>query len=220
MKIDHIFIFSDREGAEADELLAMGFREGSSRIHAGQGTRNRKFYFQDFFLEILWVHDVQEIQSSRVRPSHLWEHAQFGTNGASPFGLCLVPSSDTELLFENGVPYFPAFLPEGMPIVFFPDESPHLFPVTFQLPPALSAPAKYSQEPVHHQGRMNRLTNVQFTVPIRAQGLKEKEYPSFFQGSRLISFVGGLEHQLSLTFDDGKQGQEIYLPDLKLSLKY
>ncbi|MFK7787387.1 MAG: hypothetical protein AB8B56_19845 [Crocinitomicaceae bacterium] len=38
MEVDHIFIFLDNQGKEADELLEFGFTEGSSRRHPGQGT--------------------------------------------------------------------------------------------------------------------------------------------------------------------------------------
>ncbi len=53
MKIDHIFIFSNEHGKEANELVELGFTEGSNRVHKGQGTTNRKFYFENFYLEIL-----------------------------------------------------------------------------------------------------------------------------------------------------------------------
>ena len=55
MEINHIILFSKMQGQEADELHNFGLTEGSHRIHPGQGTRNRKFYFANFFLEIVWV---------------------------------------------------------------------------------------------------------------------------------------------------------------------
>ncbi|MEL6846826.1 MAG: VOC family protein, partial [Bacteroidota bacterium] len=90
MLIDHIFIFSDTEGSEADLLVKAGFAEGSSRIHPGQGTRNRKFYFDNFFLELLWVHDEEEIKRSAKRAhQQLWQRSQHKELGLSPLGLCL-----------------------------------------------------------------------------------------------------------------------------------
>ena len=41
LNIDHIFIFSNKGGKEADELVEFGLTEGSSRLHPGQGTTNR-----------------------------------------------------------------------------------------------------------------------------------------------------------------------------------
>ncbi|UHG94724.1 VOC family protein [Spirosoma oryzicola] len=73
MEIDHLFVFSANQGQEANELLEFGFVEGSSRVHMGQGTTNRKFYFDNFFLELLWVIDEQEVTSELVAPTKLWE---------------------------------------------------------------------------------------------------------------------------------------------------
>ncbi|MEM9673575.1 MAG: hypothetical protein ACFB15_16700 [Cyclobacteriaceae bacterium] len=77
MEIDHIFIFSANQGQEGDQLLDFGLTEGSSRVHPGQGTTNRKFYFENFFLEILYVINKQEIISELTAPTHLWERSQF-----------------------------------------------------------------------------------------------------------------------------------------------
>lgn len=65
MMIDHIFIASQQQGKDAEQLVNLGFIEGSSRVHKGQGTTNRKFYFNNFFLEIIWVHDEQELCHER-----------------------------------------------------------------------------------------------------------------------------------------------------------
>ena len=66
MEIDHIFIFSNNSGKEAKNLIEFGLTEGSSRVHKEQGTKNRKFYFENFFLEILWVINEEEIQRSNI----------------------------------------------------------------------------------------------------------------------------------------------------------
>ena len=71
MGIDHIFIFSNNNGKEADKLVEFGLTEGSSRIHPGQGTTNRKFYFENFFLEVLWVIDETEIRSELTSKTKL-----------------------------------------------------------------------------------------------------------------------------------------------------
>ncbi len=87
METDHLFIFSNDEGTEADELVSFGLIEGSSREHPGQGTVNRKFYFENCFLEILWVKNEEEISSDLTRKVGLWDRSHHKNNGASPFGL-------------------------------------------------------------------------------------------------------------------------------------
>jgi hypothetical protein len=71
MQVDHIFIFSNNQGREADQLVEFGLMEGSNRIHKGQGTTNCKFYFENFFLEILWVINEEEINQSPALETHL-----------------------------------------------------------------------------------------------------------------------------------------------------
>jgi len=63
MDIDHIFIFTNTEGKIADELISFGLTANESRVHKGQGTMNRTFSFENFFLEIAWVHNEQEMKS-------------------------------------------------------------------------------------------------------------------------------------------------------------
>lgn len=93
MKIDHIFIFSDKRGKEADDLVNFGLTEGGSRLHPGQGTTNRKFHFENFFLEILWVVNEEDINNETTAKTKLSERSKFNENGQSPFGLCLVNTS-------------------------------------------------------------------------------------------------------------------------------
>jgi hypothetical protein len=77
MQIDHIFLFTNDNGKIAEELVQFGLREGSSRVHVGQGTTYRKFYFDNFFLAILWVHNEQELNSEVTKQTGLWQRADF-----------------------------------------------------------------------------------------------------------------------------------------------
>ena len=117
MEIDHIFIFSCANGKEAGHLVEFGLTEGSNRLHLGQGTTNRKFYFDNFFLEILWVVNEKEIQSKLTAKTKLWERSQFETNGSSRFGLCLVNSSSTDQLFMSSEIYQPPLPHESFRVV-------------------------------------------------------------------------------------------------------
>ncbi len=72
-ELDHLLICTD-EGAPAAELLVqVGLTEGSGNVHPGQGTANRRFFFHNLMLELLWVQDAAEAQSEVTRPTHLWE---------------------------------------------------------------------------------------------------------------------------------------------------
>ncbi len=211
MQVDHIFIFSKANGAEADELIKFGLTEGSGRVHTGQGTTNRKFYFTNFFLEILWVHDEAEIQGSRPSCTKLWERSLFYTNEYSPFGLCLVNSEDTDPLFEGSSTYDPEYFPEGMKIDFINDP---------QLPWIFRLPFKKSDhkpnEPMDHPNEISKLSNVTFGID-RSNQVTELISK---QSSDTILFDLSQEKKMILEFDHCKNNSEFHFESLPLMIKY
>jgi hypothetical protein len=92
-ELDHLFIWTDIGACEADRLVSFGLVEGTSNTHAGQGTTNRRFFFHNAMLELLWVHDPAEARSELIRPTRLWERWTHRRNGACPFGICLRPAT-------------------------------------------------------------------------------------------------------------------------------
>jgi hypothetical protein len=109
MQIDHLFIRVTKGGTEAEALREFGLSEGSGNVHPGQGTANRRFFFANAFLELLWIADEAEIASEQTRPIQLRERLSEGD--ASPFGICFRPVAR----FPTW-DYRPAYLPAGMNI--------------------------------------------------------------------------------------------------------
>lgn len=95
-EFDHLFIFTDLGADEADRLSSFGLVESRSRIHRGQGTTNRCFFFHNAMLELLWIRDRDEAQSEPIRLTRLWERSTNRHNGACPFGICLRPATGSE----------------------------------------------------------------------------------------------------------------------------
>jgi len=62
-ELDHVFIRVSRGAPEAEHLVQFGLREGQPNIHPGQGTANRRFFFINAMLELLWVEDARVAQS-------------------------------------------------------------------------------------------------------------------------------------------------------------
>ena len=215
MEIDHIFIFSNNGGKEAEKLVEFGLTEGSSRIHAGQGTMNRKFYFENFFLEILWVVDETEIQSELTSKTKLWERSQFEKNEFSPFGLCLVNSKLTDKLFEHSEIYQPNYFPEGMSINIITNEKNPNLPWTFRLP--YRGEKKTIFEPTNHKNGIRKLTHTEFEMPFNKD---EKEYKPYFKGCKSIKFKNGQRNHLTLEFDNITQKKEMTFNELNMTIKY
>jgi Glyoxalase-like domain len=214
MNIDHIFIFTDDNGKVADELVDCGFTEGSNRIHVGQGTTNRKFYFDNFFLEILWVHNVNEITSDKTKPMGLWQRAEYRNNRFSPFGLCLVNSDDTETIFEGAFKYQPDYFPQGMEIDIIKNEDQTDFPWTFRLP--FKGQKKPENEPTIHKNGLSVLTKAIFEYEL----ISDSTFRENFKNQTQIQFIKSTRHWLNLIFDKGKQGKIQEFEKLKLTIEY
>jgi len=215
MEIDHIFIFTANQGQEADQLVNFGLTEGSNRIHPGQGTTNRKFYFENFFLELAWVIDEEEITSELTAPTRLWERSQFRTNGYSPFGLCLLNSEATDPLFANSQTYEPAFFPPGMGANIITNQDKPYLPWTFRM--ASSGPSKYPDEPLNHSVGIKRLTKAIFGIPATKV---EDDFTAFFRQHPQVAFAVSPKPSLTLEFDHCKQGKSQHFKALELSIEY
>ncbi len=98
----------------ADQLVEAGFAEGTPNRHPGQGTANRRFFFDNAFIEFIWVADEAEIRSDLVAPTRLWERMNWRESGASPFEICIRPVGDQpgEIPFST-FSYRPPYLPPG-----------------------------------------------------------------------------------------------------------
>lgn len=213
MDIDHIFIFTNDNGKVADELAAFGLQEGSNRIHKGQGTRNRKFYFENFFLEILWVHDEAELNSFPVRETGLWERANHRITHFSPFGLCLVNTPETESIFGNALHYQPAYFPEGLYIDVLANNNDPDLPWAFRLP--FTERQSHAGEPISHRTGLAQLTQAVFSCKNI-----NRVFVNNFAADKTIVFKKSDKIWLDLTFDHGRQAQKIDFETVKLSLHY
>jgi Glyoxalase-like domain len=88
-EFDHALVWVSPGAPEAERLVAFGLTEGTPNVHAGQGTANRRFFFHNAMLELIWVQDETEAQgepTARLGVRARWRHRE---TGASPFGLCL-----------------------------------------------------------------------------------------------------------------------------------
>lgn len=214
MDIDHIFIFVNDNGKIADELVYFGLTEGSSRIHVGQGTTNRKFYFDNFFLEILWVHNEEELKSDITKPTGLWQRADFNSTN-SPFGLCIVNTDETDRLFENAFKYQPAYFSVGLNIDILKNEQNLNLPWTFRLP--FKGHKKNETEPTEHKSGLKNLTSVEFGI---TSFNKTDEFIQQFVGQEKIKFILSPTNNLTLTFDDNENGLTKVFEKLNLKIKY
>src|SRR5204862_7767404 len=84
--VDHVFICCSKGAPEAEALVELGLVEGSGNVHLGQGTANRRFFFKNTYLELLWISDEAEARSSESEGTRLWDRCSSRNDGACPFG--------------------------------------------------------------------------------------------------------------------------------------
>lgn len=84
-ELDHFFIFTEAGAPIAERLVSLGLEEGKPNTHPGQGTSNRRFFFANSMLELIWVHDALEAASGPARRCLFLERSR--ESNASPFGL-------------------------------------------------------------------------------------------------------------------------------------
>jgi hypothetical protein len=115
-ELDHVILFCAAGAPEAGALRSHGFLEGSGQSHPGQGTNNRRFFFANAFLELVWVEDEAMARSDLVRPTQLWERWRDRGAGACPFGLVFRPGDGPTAPPFPAWSYHPPYLPPDLSI--------------------------------------------------------------------------------------------------------
>jgi hypothetical protein len=220
-ELDHLFIMVPEGASAADRLLSLGFVQGISRVHPGQGTTNRCFFFQNAMLEFLWVHDPVEAQSEVIQRSHLWERWRDRNSGICPFGICLRPKLESAgtIAFEHW-DYSPPYMPENLTIAIANNSEMLTEPMFFQTPFG----KRPDQQPIEkrrpfvHPIGLQEMTRVELVSPMA-------DYPSSEMRSVLeeseIKLRFGEEYWIELGFDGESQGEQIdFRPELPLILHW
>lgn len=216
-EIDHIFLLTDINAPVADQFVEAGLTEGLSRIHPGQGTTNRRFFFSNIMFEFLWVHDIVEVGSPAIADTHLLERWQGRAGSACPFGICFRPghqaASQAFTLFPSW-DYKPPYLPDNLAIQVADNASNLAEPFLFYLSWA-QAPAA-EQSPVNHHAKVERLTQLELTT-VNVQSPTH----ALSSASAYFALTSGDIYEMSLIFDEGRQNKVLDLrPIAPLVLMY
>ncbi|MFW5489890.1 MAG: hypothetical protein ACNI3A_15945 [Desulfovibrio sp.] len=203
MELDHIYICVGEKAPEGDALVEFGLVEGSSNTHPGQGTANRRFFFHNFMLELLWCVDPAEVRAKITRPIRLHEALLSPESDASRFGMGFRAEngdeSDAPFPFVH---YRPKYLPEPLSVQTGsqrPATEPNYFFLNFVQRPD---PAEI-KEPINHPNGLRFLTSVKVWLQQEVQ---------LSDTAKLVSSLPGVEidradeQLIELEFDHGEQG--------------
>jgi hypothetical protein len=215
--LDHVFICSSAGAPEADALSALGLTEGSPNVHHGQGTACRRFFFDNAYLELLWVCDAVEAQGDAVRRAQLWERWTNRGDTACPFGIVLRPAADAahpEPPFAAWA-YRPSYLPPPFAIDVARDtalDEPAFFHLGF-----LRQHSRAGHEPRGHALPLSDVTGVQVWSRATARSSASRAV----EAAGLVTFHTADNYLLELTFDRAIRGASADLrPDLPLVIRW
>jgi Glyoxalase-like domain len=217
-ELDHVLVWVSPGAPEAERLVAFGLTEGTRNVHAGQGTANRRFFFENAMLELIWVHDATEAQTppgARLGIVERWRHRE---TGASPFGLCLRRRAEAATSPFETWPYRPAYLPAGLAIdmaaTSLVTREPLIFLAPFRRPGAVPA----VRQPLAHAAGVRKVSAVRIGVP-GAEPLSATLRAVETTG--VATFPRGGEPRLELGFDGERQGGSVdFRPHLPLVFHY
>jgi Glyoxalase-like domain len=199
-EIDHIFLLTDAGAPAADELVRLGLREGAPNRHQGQGTANRRFFFDNAMLEFVWVEDIDEARGLMAHPLRLADRWQERCIGACPFGICLRPSDGaTPTTPFKSFEYRPAYLPAGLEIRVAQGLSladPFWFFMN-RVHDQQASPSAHGSVPLHRLG-IRCVTDVTMTIHGKVSTLSEAAAAAC--GVKLRT---GSKYHLRIAFDGG-----------------
>ncbi|WP_317205894.1 VOC family protein [Janthinobacterium sp.] len=215
MEIDHIFIRVKRGAPEAKALRQFGLTEGSPNTHTGQGTANRRFFFDNAFIELLWLEDAEAASSELTRPTLLLERLTPGADEVSPFGVCFRPSAqEAKSAPFPSWQYRPVYLPPGLAVdvASAPPSEPMWFFLAFGSRPD-AAPA-LKRQPLQAAAGLGAISALRIVAPHTGDSAGVAAMAG-------IALEEGAEHLLEISFDDAASGRSYdFRPRLPLVFKW
>jgi hypothetical protein len=224
VELDHIFICTEVGAPEADQFVAFGLTEGTSNLHPGQGTANRRFFFYNAMLELLWVRDEREARSPPIIPTRLWERWRYRFSGYSPFGVCLRLRVQHAVAGPAALPfatweYRPPYLPPELHIDVATGTAasePLVFATPYSGRP--DALPEERRQPLVHPKELVEITGLRITLP---RGKPISSVVRTLQQAGVVSFEPGNDHLAEIEFDHGSQGQSAdFRPLLPLRFRW
>ena len=220
MEVDHIYICTDYKAPAGELLKEFGLTEGTSNIHPGQGTANRRFFFHNFMLELLWMENIDEIKSNLTKPMRLFERCSKSDTNISPFGIGFRPTSEkNEKVLFPVWDYHPLYLPDFLKIQ-VTDGTPLSEPMFFYLS-FVGRQDKYpaeKKENMKHKLPLKEVTSIEVHI---------NQKNDFSEAAKIINNIDNLllikdnENYLKLTFDNWIYKKEKdFRPDIPLIIKW
>lgn len=227
-ELDHLFICTSLGAPEAERLVEFGLTEGAQNTHPGQGTANRRFFFHNAMIELLWLRDSDEARSEAVARTRLYERCLYPLTHASPFGLCLrsaslQDSSDSQSgaarpfdSWEYRAPYIPKEVSMYLGSNSESFREPLLVYIPLSRRPDRLPPDR--RQPIDHPAVLKEITRLRLSLP--GTGLYSDALTSVGQ-FEWVSIEKSEQHLIQISFDgETRGGSKDFRPDLPLVFRW
>lgn len=218
--IDHIFFFSDSFAPEQSYTEQHGFnRRVGWNTHTGQGTTGRFIYFDNVYLEYLWIDDAEAAENnipsanSDFNARNRWREDP----SISPFGIGLRDLREGEAReFETSV--YTAEWMRGNFELYPAENAPDITePWVFFLPNAITSNARdrlvsqdRSTRSIDHPNGARVVTAVTMYLPY---GQIPSRTLQILVDDGLLTILHDEEHRIEIELDDAAQGRSIDMRD-------
>ncbi|NER33878.1 MAG: VOC family protein [Oscillatoria sp. SIO1A7] len=221
LELDHILVWVSPKAPEAQILAEFGLQRKDYKEHIGQGTASYFFFFENAYLELIWIDDEQAALDNAARTGiDLRSRASWRETGASAFGVGWrrrSPSLEELPLFP--VKYSAEWMEPETYLELSDNFNQTTEPLYFIIPEYMSVPQRIIAEPiVPHPLGIKNVTSARVTLPQREQ---LSPVASELSRHTPVAFEAGTDSLLELTFDGGSRGQTLDArPTLPIVLKF
>ncbi len=209
VRLDHFFILTERDAPEAALLIELGLVEGTSNDHPGQGTANRRFFFSNTALELLYIRDAKEAEEGPGQALRIPDRASSPL--ASPFGLIMRNDGDSGQPAFPGWRYQPEYFDPGVSFLVGDNSDRLEEPLCICMPE--SPPAAPTQ--ATSESPFTEITELRLQVPVE----EPSEVLVAVGRTEMVQIETGRPHLLEIVFDNGNTGnQQDLRPGLPLKI--
>jgi hypothetical protein len=230
VELDHLFVLVSPNAPESRVLEDAGLKlnPGINR-HAGQGTSSKVLWFQNVYLELLWIDDAkiaQEVSQARLG-TNIVARSEWKDSGASPFGVGLHFKPGRSLPPFPTRDYSAEWMPAGTVIKVATSATQMSEPLIFIVPAAFQVKPMDQWAPEEKKRLLDRSTH-----PLGIQQLTEARLtmtrdtpPSgtmdALRSMGILSVQVGTAPLLELTFDRRARGKTLDVrPTLPMLIHY
>jgi hypothetical protein len=220
LEIDH-FLVCVEAAIEADLLADLGLTSSAEVLRrTQQGTVSRLIFFENIYLELVWVEDSNAAESYALESGINFQARSQVYNQASPFGIALRQTLDMShrpfdlLPHQQNSNYSETFVNFAAANLRLPTE-----PLCFVIPDAVSLislldrTSAIHQQLIDHEAGMKRLTQAKVTINTTHPFTNSM---NLLQQENVMEVEQGTAPLLELSFDDRIQQKTLDLRWLKI----